>query len=81
MTRLLDLVRHALILLITAYATLSLWRWHWIAAILVCLPIYVVVLNLVGFLTLPLYAFTPESRQGRKMLKDIEERIKNGPRV
>ena len=78
MTRLLNVLRHGLILGVTAYATWRLWDWHWIAAILACIPIYIVALNVVGFLTLPLYAFTPENRRARQMGRELEDRIKSG---
>jgi hypothetical protein len=67
----LDAVRHILILGAWGYATLLLWQWHWIAALLACVPVYVVMLNLFGFLTLPLYMLTPEVRQAREMQRAL----------
>jgi len=64
---LLDVVRNVLILAATSYATFLIWQWHWIAALVACVPVYVVMLNLFGFLTLPLYLLTPEVRQAREM--------------
>ena len=64
---LLDVLRHALILGAWGYATFLLWQWHWIAAVLACVPVYVVMMNLVGFATLPLYLLTPEVRRAREM--------------
>ena len=70
----LDVVRHLLILAATAYVTVLLWRWSWIAAIVACLPVYVVALNVFGFLTLPLYALTPEVKRAREMERALLQR-------
>jgi hypothetical protein len=73
MTRVLDLIRYGLILVATAYATFLIWRWHWLAALVACFPVYLIMLNLFGFLTLPLYALTPESRRIRRQFKGFEK--------
>jgi hypothetical protein len=71
-TILLDITRHLLTLAVTAGGVFLLWRWNWVAGLLAAFPIYVVVLNTVGFLTLPLYSLTPECRLGGKMMKAFE---------
>lgn len=70
----LDLLRHALVLAATAYATYGIWKWNWIAAVVTVIPVYVIVLNLLGFLTLPLYLFTPEIRRTRETEKALFQR-------
>ena len=65
----LDWVRHLLILSGTSCVVIAVWRYSWIVAILVTIPIYVIMLNLCGFLTLPLYLFTPENRMKARMLR------------
>lgn len=72
-TRLLDLVRYALILLGTAYLTYWLWQWHWIAGLVGCIPIFVIFVNVVGFLTLPLYALTPEASEIRREEEELKK--------
>lgn len=67
----LDLLRNALILAATGYVTFALWRWHWIVAVVALVPVYIVMLNLFGFLTLPLYLLTPETKRAREMEKAI----------
>jgi hypothetical protein len=67
----LDVIRNLLILGLTAYITLLIWRWYWLAALVACVPLYIVLLNVVGFATLPLYAFTPEVRSARQAQKKM----------
>ena len=58
-----DFIRHLLIIIGTFTVLYFLWtRVHWLLAIILILPVYIVVLNFFGFLTLPLYFFTPERR-------------------
>lgn len=66
-TIILDVVRNLLILGATGYVMVLVWRYNWIIALLGLLPAYVVFLNVFGFLTLPLYRFTPENRLKAKM--------------
>ena len=70
----LDVVRNLLILVATGYAVFLIWKWNWIVALLAAIPIYIVMLNLVGFLTLPLYMFTPENRLLAKAEKALMNR-------
>lgn len=73
-TMFLDLLRNALILVATGYATYAIWRWHWIAGVVALVPVYIVMLNVFGFLTLPLYLLTPEARRVREMEKALLQR-------
>ena len=68
----LDILRNLLILIATGYVVLLIWKWNWIIALIVAIPVYIIMLNLFGFLTLPLYAITPENRQKAKALKAFE---------
>jgi len=68
----LDILRNLLILVATGYAVFLIWKWNWIVALIAAIPVYIVMLNLFGFLTLPLYAFTPENRLKAKAFKAFE---------
>lgn len=70
----LDIVRNLLILAATGYVTVLVWRYNWIIALLGLLPVYFVFLNVFGFLTLPLYRFTPENRLKAKMHQAMASR-------
>ena len=70
----LDLLRYALILAATAYATLWLWSWNGVVAMIAIVPVYIVALNIFGFLTLPLYLLTPETKRAREMEKALFKR-------
>ncbi len=70
----LDIVRHLLIITGTVTVLcLSLTRVHWLLAIILAIPVYVVMFHLVDFLLLPLYFLTPEHRVVSMALKAIEE--------
>ena len=75
MTAVLDVLRYLLIAVSTLYATFLIWQWHWIAAVLALFPVYVILLNLFGFLLLPLYGFTPEVRSTRKQAKALSSQM------
>ena len=62
MTILLDVIRNVLILIGTGFLVFLMWKWHWIAAVIATIPVYIVMMNLVGFLTLPLYTSRPRTR-------------------
>ena len=68
----LDILRNLLILVATGYGVFLIWKWNWIVALIAAIPVYIIMLNLLGLLTLPLYAFTPENRLKAKALKAIE---------
>jgi len=80
-TILLDILRNVVILVVTIYAVFLIWRWNWIIAMIAAIPVYIVSLNVFGFLSLPLYAFTPENRLKAKAFKAFEnsdfEKAKN----
>lgn len=68
-----DVIRHLLILSGTCYVVFLIWQRSWLVAIIATIPIYLILLNLIGFLTLPLYLLTPESRLGAKAIKASEK--------
>ncbi len=49
-----------------------IWKWNWIVALLSAIPIYIVMLNLIGFATLPLYMLTPANRLKAKAFKTFQ---------
>jgi len=70
-----DFIRHVLVLVSTVVALYFLWtRIHWVLAIIVAIPVYIVMRIIFGFLTLPLYFFTPE----RKVLSMAEKALDKG---
>ena len=66
LTVVLDAVRHLLIVSATGYVTWGLWLWHPVAALIGILPVYVFMLNVFGFLTLPFYAITAIGGKARE---------------
>ena len=70
----LDFLRWAWILGATGATIKWLWDVHWALGLFLALPAFVILMNIIGFLTLPLYAFTIEARMARRVLKDIEEK-------
>ena len=79
---LLDVIREALILGIWAFVAYVLWGIWWVWAVLWVVPGYILVMNIVGFATLPLYALigyaSPEAKRFRRFLHDEESRFKHG---
>lgn len=71
-TILLDVIRNVLILIATGFLVFLIWKWHWIAAVLAAIPVYIVMMNVVGFLTLPLYMLTPENKLKAKAFRAFQ---------
>ena len=69
----LDLMRWLCILAATGYLILLLWRWNWIVAIVAFIPLLVIVMNVVGFATLPFYLITPENRHKARWGRAIRD--------
>jgi hypothetical protein len=77
----LDVVRHLIIIIATTVCLYSVWKIYWLIAIIVALPVYIIILNLVGFLTLPLYGLagyawyrlTSDGKAASEMLKHINK--------
>lgn len=72
-TILLDILRNLLIIAATGYVILLIWQWHWIVALIAIIPVYIIMLNLLGFITLPLYTLTPENRLNKKAFNAFEK--------
>jgi lipoprotein NlpI len=69
-----DLIRHLLILVSTVVPLYFLWiRIHWVLAIIVAIPVYIVMRIIFGFLTLPLYVLTPETMVCSMVLKAADK--------
>ncbi len=58
----LDVVRNVATALATIWTTYTIARYSWLWAAIAFLPVGVLMLNVCGFLTLPLYRLTPENR-------------------
>jgi hypothetical protein len=67
----LDVIRNVAILVGTGWVTVLLWRYNWILGLVVVIPIYLILLNVIGLLALPLYRFTPENRLKARMHEAI----------
>ena len=78
MKALADLLRWALILGIWGAVTYILWEIGWVWAAIWVIPGFIVVLNIVGFATLPIYYLValsnPEVREAKQRLDDWERR-------
>lgn len=70
---LLDVIRWGLIIGATSLSVERLSTVHWLLGLVLSIPLFVVYMNIFGFLTLPLYGFTIEAIAARKELKDIIE--------
>lgn len=68
-----DIVRYILILSGTCYILSLIGEHSSVFGLLAALPVYVIMLNVFGFLTLPLYSFTPENRAKSKMLNAMQK--------
>ena len=77
MKTLADTFRWALILGIWGYVTVILWGIAWGWALLWVVPGFFLLLNLVGFATLPIYFLialvSPEARAERQILERMNE--------
>jgi hypothetical protein len=69
-----DFIRWFWILGATGYAVKWLWSIHWALGLFLALPVFIISINVIGFLTLPLYLFTTEAQSARKILKDFKEK-------
>ena len=66
-----DFLRHILVFGGTVVAVQFLWKINWLLGATSAIPIFILLLNLFGFLTLPLYYFTPETRADHKEYNDF----------
>lgn len=70
----LDFVRHIISLAGVAVGVRFLWNIYWLLGVIAAWPILFLLMNLVGFLTLPLYGhLTPEGRSARKAGRKLAE--------
>lgn len=68
---LLDFLRHILTFAGTAVVAWYLWKITWIIGAISILPVFILLLNIIGFLTLRVYDITPEARAARKAFKEL----------
>lgn len=61
----------------TILAVKCLWAVHWALGLLLALPVFLIFMNVFGFLTLPLYGYTTEARRALRRLKDIQTKVSN----
>lgn len=76
----LDIIRNLLIIAITIYLLIIIWKWNWIVAIICSIPIYVIIMNIIGFISLPLYYLTPEHRKSKQVL-GVESEITSSEEI
>ena len=73
----LDFVRYLIVLTGVAWSVCFLWSIYWILGIIAACPIFIILLNLIGFLALPLYRYlTPEGRTAKKALDELKRNSK-----
>ena len=77
---LLDFFRWGWILGATGATVKWLSGFHWVLGVILALPVFIIMMNLIGFLTLPLYVYvsTPEAIAARKMLEELENENEKG---
>jgi hypothetical protein len=71
-TILFDTMRGVLTSLGTGISVYYIGKYNLVLAVFAAIPIFIIMIYLFGFLTLPLYFFTPESRTANKMLRSLE---------
>lgn len=72
-----DFLRYTLTLGGTAFIASYLWKINWIIGAISILPVFILLLNIIGFLTIPIYLITPESSAARKAFKELDQFRKN----
>lgn len=68
-----DFLRYTLTLGGTAFIASYLWKINWIIGAISILPVFILLLNIIGFLTIPIYFITPESSAARKAFKELDQ--------
>jgi hypothetical protein len=75
---LLDFLRFILTFGGTAVIAWYLWKIDWRIAVISILPVFLLLLNIIGFLTLPVYYYVPpEARIARKARESLNQIMKN----
>jgi len=69
-----DILRWSLIIAATAFGVKWLWAFHWLLGLTLSVPAFILFMNVVGFLTLPLYAITIEGWEAQKDLAKLCEK-------
>jgi len=79
MKRLADLFRNGLILIIWAVITYLLWGIWWVWGAIWVIPGYILIVNVVGFATLPIYIVIGMNSPEAKWLREILSRDSEPP--
>jgi len=74
---LLDFLRFILTFVGTAVIAWYLWKIDWRIGAISILPVFILLLNVIGFLTLRLYDITPEVSVARKARKSLDQFMNN----
>jgi hypothetical protein len=70
---LLDFLRHILTFAGTAAIAWYLWKIDWRIGAISILPVFILLLNIIGFLTLRVYDITPEASAARKARESLDQ--------
>tara|TARA_B110000114_G_C15036649_1_gene375233 strand:+ start:383 stop:1162 length:780 start_codon:yes stop_codon:yes gene_type:complete len=73
-TKKLDLIRNLIIIIVTIYISTLIWDWNWIVTIICFIPVYVILMNVVGFITLPLYAMAIKDKEVEQVV-NVDDKI------
>lgn len=68
-----DIIRYIFIFSGTGFVLYFICKYNWVLAVIAAIPVFIIMLNLFGFLTLPLYLLTPESRAGSKTFRSLDK--------
>ncbi len=72
-----DILRWSLIIAATAFGVKWLWAFHWLLGLTLSVPAFILFMNVVGFLTLPLYAITIEAWEAKKIWQNFVKNSMN----
>jgi len=70
---LLDFLRHILTFAGTGATAWYLWKIDWRIGAIAVFPVFVLIVNIIGFLTLRVYDITPEASAARKARESLEK--------
>lgn len=68
-----DTIRYLLIFSSTIIILYYIGKYNLLLAIISAIPVFIIMLNLIGFLTLPLYFFTPERKAVQKITQSLNK--------
>lgn len=71
--RTLEFLRNISIVVLTFYFSYLLWKWHWVAAVIGIIPVFILVNNAIRLLTFPLYSLARDNKFSRETTDVMEE--------